>query len=139
MTTLPAVLPLAARDLFDTPEYVTVATVEPDGQPQLSIVWVARDGNDLLISTIAGTRKHRNLQRDPRATVLLSPKDRPWIYVEVRGAVTLTTEGGRDLIEALSHKYTTEERYAYDDGTDHVRVVVRVVPIKVVLYDGVGS
>jgi PPOX class probable F420-dependent enzyme len=131
-----AALSPSAKVLFDSAEYVTLATIEPTGQPQLSIVWVTRDGDDLLMSTIEGTRKHRNLQRDPRATVLLSPKDAPWIYVEVRGPVTVTGAGGRDLIEALSRKYTDDERYTYDEGTDHVRLVLRITPTRVVEYDG---
>ncbi|MCW2647046.1 MAG: class F420-dependent enzyme [Pseudonocardiales bacterium] len=131
-----ATLSSDARALFDSPEYATIATIEPNGQPQLSVVWVGRDGDDILISTIVGTRKHRNLQRDPRATVLLSPKDAPWIYVEVRGTVTMTTEGGRELIEAFSRRYTEDERYSYDDGTDNIRVVVRIEPVKVIEYAG---
>jgi PPOX class probable F420-dependent enzyme len=126
----------SARAHFDAAEYVTFATIEASGQPQLSIVWVARDGDDLLVSTIEGRRKYRNLRRDPRATVLLCPKDAPWIYIEVRGTATITAEGGRDLIESLSRKYTDDERYTYDDGTDHVRVVVRLTPTHVVEYDG---
>lgn len=126
----------SARALFESAEYVTLATIEPCGQPQLSVVWVGLDREDLLISTIQGTRKHRNLQRDPRATVLLSPAAAPWVYVEVRGVVTITANGGRDLIEALSRKYTGDERYTYDDGTDHVRLVLRITPTHVVEYDG---
>ena len=49
----------------------------------------------------------------------------PLIYVKLRGTVTMTTDGGRDLIEALSRKYTDHERYSFDDGTDNIRVVVR--------------
>jgi PPOX class probable F420-dependent enzyme len=132
------VLSPSARVLFDAAEYVTFATIDANGQPQLSIVWVARDGDDLLVSTIQGRRKYRNLRRDPRATVLLSPRDAPWIYVEVRGTATVIADGGRDLIESLSRKYTDDERYTYDDGTDHVRVVVRVTPTHVVEYDGLS-
>ena len=131
-------LSAAAKQLFDSPEYVSFATVEPDGSPQLSIVWVTRDGDDLLISTVEGRRKHRNLLRDARATILLSPKDAPWIYVEVRGDVTITTQGGRELIESLSRKYTNDERYSFDDGTDNVRVVIRVTPRRVVEYDALA-
>ena len=83
-----------ARVLLDAPEYATISTIEPDGQPQLSIVWVTRDGDDLLVSTIEGRRKHRNLSRDPRATVLVYPAADPNVYLEVRGSVTMTREGG---------------------------------------------
>ena len=138
MTAMSPTLSEAARRFFDAPEYVSLATVEPDGSPQLSVVWVARDGDDLLISTVEGRRKHRNLVLDARATVLLCPKDTPWIYVEVRGLVTMTRDGGRELIEFLSRKYTGDERYSFDDGTENVRVVVRIAPRRVVEYDGLA-
>jgi PPOX class probable F420-dependent enzyme len=132
-----AALSESAKALLDSPEYATIATVEPDGQPQLSVVWVSRDGDDILVSTVAGRRKHRNLLRDPRASVLVSPRNAPWIYLEIRGNVTMTTHGGRDLIEALSRKYTDDERYSFDDGTGNVRVVVRITPVRIVEYSGV--
>ena len=127
-----ATLPEAAQALFDATEFVTLATVQPDGQPQLSVVWVERDGDDLLMSTTTNRQKNRNLVRDPRATVLLYPKDNPYSYVEVRGNVTMTEEGGRELIDRLNQKYTNTPRYTWDDGTDNVRVIVRLSPTKVV-------
>jgi PPOX class probable F420-dependent enzyme len=126
----------SAKALLDSAEYATLATIEPDGQPQLSIVWVARDGADVLVSTVVGRRKHRNALRDPRATLLVSPRDAPWVYLELRGMVEMSTHGGRELIEALSRKYTQDERYTYDDGTDNVRVVLRISPDRVVEFDG---
>jgi PPOX class probable F420-dependent enzyme len=127
------VLPAAVSSILDAPEFATVATIQPDGQPQLSVVWVARDGDDLLMSTVKGRQKHRNLERDPRATVLAYPKDNPYTYVEVRGTVTMTEEGGRELIDRLNREYTGGDRYTMDDGTDNVRVVVRLTPSKVVV------
>lgn len=128
-----ATLPDAAKAWIDDHEFATIATVMPDGRPQLSVVWIARDGDDLLVSTVKGRRKHLNLERDPRATVLIYPKDSPYNYVEVRGSVTMTEEGGVALIDALNEAYHPGAgRYTGDDGTDHVRVVVRISPEKVV-------
>jgi PPOX class probable F420-dependent enzyme len=127
-------LPQLARDLLDAPEFATVATLEPDGRPQLSVVWATRDGDDVLFSTVVGRRKHTNLSRDPRATMLIFPADRPYQYVEVRGTVSMTTEGGRELIDALARQYRGWERYPADDGTDNVRVVVRITPERVVVH-----
>ena len=127
-----AAIPDKARQILDNPEFAVVSTIEPDGQPQSSVVWFERDGDDLLMSTVKGRRKHANLVRDPRATVLVYPKDNPYSYVELRGTVTMTDEGGRELIDRLCHAYTGGERYTYDDGTDNVRVVVRLTPEKVV-------
>lgn len=126
-------LPEAVLAILDAPEFATLATTEPDGQPQLSVVWFARDGDDLLISTVRGRRKYLNLMRDPRATVLVYPKANPYTYVEVRGSVTMTDEGGRELIDRLNMEYTGGDRYTGDDGSDNVRVVVRLTPTKVVV------
>ena len=126
-------LPEKALPWLDQPEFATIATINPDGQPQLSVVWIARDGDDLLVSTVKGRRKHLNLERDPRATVLVYPKDAPYTYLEVRGTSTMTEEGGRELIDRLNDAYTGTGRYTGDDGTDNVRVVVRITPDKVVL------
>jgi PPOX class probable F420-dependent enzyme len=96
------------------------------------VVWLARDGDDLLMSTVKGRQKHRNLERDPRATVLVYPKANPYSYVEVRGTATMTEEGGRELIDRLNLEYTGGDRYTMDDGSDNVRVVIRLTPSKVI-------
>jgi PPOX class probable F420-dependent enzyme len=126
-------IPDLAKAWLDSPEYATLATIEPDGRPQLSVVWVERDGDDLLVSTIEGRRKHGNLVRDPRATLLVYPASQPEDYVEVRGSVTITREGGRELIDRLARAYDGVERFTGDDGTDRVRVVVRISADKVVV------
>lgn len=125
-------LPDSVKPWFDAAEFATIATILPNGQPHLSVVWVERDGDDLLVSTVKGRRKHLNLEQDPRATLLLYPRDAPYSYVEVRGTTTMTDEGGRELIDRLARQYTGAERYAMDDGTENVRVVVRLTPQKVV-------
>jgi PPOX class probable F420-dependent enzyme len=127
-----AELTAAVSSILDAPEFATLATLQPDGQPQLSVVWLARDGDDLLMSTVKGRQKHRNLERDPRATVLVYPKANPYSYVEVRGTVTMTEEGGRELIDRLNLQYTGGDRYTMDDGSDNVRVVIRLTPSKVI-------
>ena len=125
-------IPDLAKAWIDDHEFATIATIQPDGQPQLSVVWVERDGDDLLVSTVKGRRKHLNLERDPRATVLVYPRAQPYNYVEVRGTATMTEEGGRELIDRLNAAYHPgADRYTGDDGTDNVRVVVRITPQKV--------
>ncbi|GAA2915154.1 hypothetical protein GCM10020221_08540 [Streptomyces thioluteus] len=120
--------------LDDNPAFVTVATVQPDGSPQVSVTWVKRDGDDLLISTTVGRRKERNLRRDPRVTVLVNPPNAPYTYAEVRGTATITTEGGPELIDELSRKYTGKDYADFNPaaGEDAQRVVVRIAPRKVV-------
>lgn len=130
MSTQSTELPDAARAAVDGKNFATVATLEPDGQPQLSVVWITRDGDDLIFSTTRGRRKTDNLERDARVTVLVYPLDAPYSYLEVRGLAELTEQGGRELIDELSRKYTGGD-YTMD-GPDAVRVVVRVKADKVV-------
>jgi PPOX class probable F420-dependent enzyme len=125
-------LPQYAKDLIDRPSYVTVATINPDGGPQTTLLWAARDGDDILLSTIEGRQKARNLRRDPRVSVLIHDAQDPYRFVEVRGSVTITGDGGPELIEALSQAYE-HERYSGDDNTDHVRLVLRLAPERVIV------
>jgi PPOX class probable F420-dependent enzyme len=127
-------IPGPARAWFDAHEYAVLATIEPDGRPQLSVVWVERDGDDLLISTIEGRRKFTNLVLDPRATLLVYPVHAPDSYVEVRGTITITHDGARELIDRLARAYDGVDRFTADDGTDRVRVVLRLTPDRVVYY-----
>ncbi|MFI9721326.1 PPOX class F420-dependent oxidoreductase [Streptomyces sp. NPDC052396] len=120
--------------LDDSPVFAVVATLQPDGSPQLSVVWIKRDGDDLLISTTVGRRKEKNLRRDPRVTVMINPHNAPYTYAEIRGSATLTTEGGQELINELSRKYTGKDYADFNPaaGEDAERVVVRITPRKVV-------
>jgi PPOX class probable F420-dependent enzyme len=122
-----------AKALLDKPkQFATISTIEPDGRPQSSVVWYDRDGDALLVSTVEGRRKHKNMVRDPRVTVLVYDADNPYSYVEIRGRVEMTTQGGRELIDRLAQAYMGADRYTMDDGTQNVRVVCRVIPEKVV-------
>lgn len=122
------------KALLDTPVFISVATIQPDGSPQVSPVWVKRDGDDLLFSTTLGRRKEKNLRRDPRVTVLLQPFDAPYTYAEIRGEATMTTEGGQELIDELALKYTGLKYVEFNPSSvnDEPRVVVRVTARKVV-------
>lgn len=127
-----ATLSDAARELIDGKNVATVATIETDGRPQLSVVWVARDGDDVIFSTLIGRRKHRNLLGDPRVTLLIRPEGNPYRYVEIRGTASLTTEGAAELIDTLGMKYTGQP-YGNDKPED-VRVTVRVAADRVVEF-----
>src|SRR2546423_15572285 len=123
----------AVRKLVDGKNFATLGTVNADGSPQTSPVWIKRDGDDLLVSTIIGRLKERNLWRDPRASVTVFDQENPYEYFEARGRVTFTEEGGPELINELSLKYTGNE-FTDDIGTDRVRVVVRLTPEKLTGY-----
>ncbi|SCK50045.1 PPOX class probable F420-dependent enzyme [Streptomyces sp. WMMB 714] len=121
------------KRVLDGPVFVSIATVQPDGSPQVSPVWVKRDGDELLISTTVDRRKTRNLERDPRVTVLVHPADAPYSYAEIRGTATLTTDGGPELIDELAQKYVGKNYAEFNPNSeqDAERVVVRVTPRRI--------
>ncbi len=97
------------RRLLDGRHFAVLATLNPDGGPQTSVMWLGRDGDDVLFSTVAGRRKHRNLERDPRASVTVIDSEDPYNYVELRGTVTFSEDVDRAFDIGLAHAY---------DGTD---------------------
>jgi PPOX class probable F420-dependent enzyme len=122
----------ATLSLLDGPNYAVLATVNADGSPQTSAMWVGRDGSELLFSTVQGRVKHRNMVRDPRVSVTVLDAADPENYVELRGRVSITPDVGRAVDTALSWKYNGK-----DPDTDRpgaVRVVVRMVVDKVTGY-----
>lgn len=133
----PGVSPARLRQVLDSRVFATVATIQPDGTPHQTVVWVARDGDDVLFSVAAGSRKERNLRRDPRVSVLVNPPEEPYTYATIQGTAALHAEGGHELRDALAVKYTGET-YAEHNPEAAARfgqvplTVVRVTPAKVV-------
>ena len=112
--------------LLTDPNIAIVATIRPDGTPQLTPTWVDYDGENVLINTAEGRAKPKNLRLDPRVSVLVLDKDDPYNWVSVTGPVEITEEGAADHINQLSHKYTGND---YPDKTN--RIIVKVRPERV--------
>ncbi|WP_317444063.1 PPOX class F420-dependent oxidoreductase [Streptomyces collinus] len=131
---MPAVLPDRVKSLLDDKVFIVVGTIQPDGSPQMSPVWVKRDGDDILFSTTADRRKKKNLDRDPRVTVVVMNPEQPYEYAEIRGTAEMTTDGAAELIDELSEKYTGKKYADFNPASvnDAERVVVRITPGKVV-------
>ncbi|CAN5802820.1 PPOX class F420-dependent oxidoreductase [soil metagenome] len=122
---MPSTIPPDALALFDGVNFAHVATLMPDGNPQVSPVWVERDGDDtVVINTVKGRVKHRNLERDPRVAVSVHAQGDPYSYVQVRGTAELVDEGARDHIDVLSRKYLGKDYPSSQPG--EVRVIVRI-------------
>ena len=116
---------------FQAPVFVVMTTINPDGQPQSSVVWAKVEDDQVIISTIRGRRKCRNMERDPRITLLASDPEDPYHYTELRGTVTLDEAGGDELINELSLAY---ENKPFNHPPGQVRVVVRFTANKVYEY-----
>ncbi len=103
-----------------------IATTMPDGSPQLTQTWVDTDGEHIVINTVEGYQKTRNVARDPRVAVCVIDPDRPSRYFEIRGRVVeSTTDGGEAHIEALAQRYLGGP-YPWYGGRDQVRVVLTI-------------
>ena len=119
----------ATLRLLEGKNYAVLATVNPDGSPQTSVIWVGRDGGDVLFSTVEGRKKHRNMVRDPRVSISVIDWADPENYIELRGRVSMTPDVGRRLDTQLSWKYDGKDPGADRPGA--VRVVVRLVVEKI--------
>ena len=107
-----------------------LATTMPDGSPQLTQVWVDTDGTHILVNTVEGHQKARNIERDPRVAVTVSDPSHPSRYHSVRDTVTnVTPEGGAEHIERLAQRYLGRA-YPWYGGRDQVRLVVTIAPEK---------
>ena len=124
-----AQIPDAYKDLFDRPILVMLATVQPDGQPQVTPVWGDYADGHIRINTAAGRQKYRNLKERPQVTVLVVDPENPQRYIEVRGRVAQLIEDEPTLINKLSHDYDGAD-FTIPDG--QIRVTVLIEPVKVV-------
>ena len=103
-----------------------IATAMPNGSPQLTLVWCDTDGERIVVNSVQGHQKVRNVERDPRVALAVSDPARPRRYYGLRGRVTqMTTEGAADHIEALAQRYLGGP-YPWYGGRDQVRVILRI-------------
>ena len=124
-------LPDALLDLLRRPSPCFLSTLMPDGSPQMTQTWVDTDGHDVLINTVRGHQKVRNVERDPRVALNVADPDDPSRYFEVRGRVTeITEQGAREHIDELSQRYIGRP-YPWFGGRDQARLLVRIAPEKV--------
>lgn len=122
-------IPEKFLDLFSKRTFAQLATLMPDGQPQVTPVWCDFDGAHIRINTARGRIKDRNMRRDPRVTASLQDPDNPYRYLEVRGKVVEIQEKGADAhIDLLAKKYLGLDTYPYRSPGE-VRVICKIQPI----------
>jgi PPOX class probable F420-dependent enzyme len=117
--------------LLRAPSTCYITTLMPDGSPQLTQTWVDTDGDHILINSVVGYQKLRNVERDPRVAVAVSTPSSPTRYITVRGHVTATTtDGAADHIEALAQKYLGTP-YPWYGGRDQTRATITIAIDKI--------
>lgn len=121
-------IPSAFEDLFKKKAFGHLATLMPDGSPQVTPVWVDYDGQHVLVNTAADRQKDRNLQRDGRVALSITDPDNAYRYLEVRGKVVeRTTQGADAHIDSLAQRYIGKEKYPWRQPGE-VRVVFKIRP-----------
>ena len=124
-----AKIPESHRDIFDKRSFAHVATVNEEGMPQVTPVWVEYDGEHVLINSAKGRKKDRNLRAQPKIALSVQDPDDPYRYVGVQGKIVEITEaGGYDHINRLSHKYRGKD---YPKNPGEVRVTYKIAPSRV--------
>jgi len=119
-------LPEDLLALLREPSTCYLATSMADGSPQLTQTWVDTDGEHVLINTVQGHLKVRNIERDPRVAVAISDPDKPSRYFQVRGRVLdVTTDGAAEHIEKLAQRYLGGP-YPWYGGRDQIRVLITI-------------
>ena len=121
-----ATLSDGVKKLFREPNIAHLATLMPDGSPQVSPVWVDVDGNRILVNTADGRVKPRNIRRDARVAISIHNQDNPYSAAFVRGRVVeITHEGADELIDKLAKKYLGQDTYPYrQQGEQRVILVI---------------
>jgi len=124
-----------ARRLIDGKNLANVATLMPDGSPQVASVWVEREGDIVVVNATTTRQRYRNLMRDPRVALSIFDMDDIYTTVMIRGMATeITTEGAEDNIDRLSMKYNG--RKYPDHSPERPRVIIRIAPEHVSDWNG---
>jgi PPOX class probable F420-dependent enzyme len=117
-----------AKEILRKKAFAHLATLMPDGSPQVSPVWVDLDGDTILVNSAEGRRKDSNLQSDSRVALSATDPDNPYDAVMIRGRVVQTTRAdAREHIDRMAKKYLGRDKYPYARPGE-VRVLYRIEP-----------
>ena len=126
-----AQIPQSHRDILTGVNFAHVATLMPDGSPQVTPVWIDVDGDVVVFNTADGRQKARNLDRDGRVALSVHDQANPYRYIQIRGEVIeKTTEGADTHIDKMAKKYMGQDTYPFRTPTER-RVIYRIRPVHV--------
>jgi PPOX class probable F420-dependent enzyme len=123
-----AAIPEKFQDVLQKKAFAQLATIMPDGSPQVSPVWFEYDGRHIVINSAKGRVKDQNMRRDARVGMDIVDPDNPYRHLSIRGRVVDITEKGADEhIDKLTKKYIGQDKYPYR-GNGEVRVIYKIEP-----------
>ena len=123
-------IPAAYLDLFDKKSFAHLATLMPDGSPQVTPVWCDFDGSHVIINSARGRQKDKNMVPGARVALSITDPDNPYRYLEVRGTVAEVTEAGADAhIDEMAQKYLGADKYPFRQPGE-VRAIYKITPSK---------
>jgi PPOX class probable F420-dependent enzyme len=115
-----------AKKLIDGKNLASVATLMPDGSPQVAPVWVDREGDYVVLNAARSRQRTKNLKRDPRVAISIYDQNNPYSNISIRGeAVEITEEGAEDHIDSMQMKYHGSPKYPNHNPKDP-RVLIKV-------------
>lgn len=126
-----AAIPPDFRDIFRAESFAHVATLDADGHPHATPVWVDYDDEQghVLVNTVRGRHKERNVAADPRVALSVLDPQNPYRHVAIRGEVVDVVEDGADAhIDRLTQQYMGFEEYPNRETENGPRVIVRIRP-----------
>ena len=127
-----ATIPTSHADLLTSKKaFAHVATLNPDGSPQVTPVWIDFDGTHVLVNTAKGRVKAKNFAREPRVALSVADPDNAYRYIGIQGRVVAMTEAGGDAhIDKMAKKYLGQDSYP-GRTPGEVRLIVKISPEKV--------
>ena len=124
-------IPDQFKDLFSKVAFAQLATLMPDGSPQVTPVWCDFDGTNVRVNSAKGRVKDKNMQRDKKVALSVQDPENPYRFLAMRGEVVEITEEGADAhIDALAKKYLGKDKYPFR-GPGEVRVIYKIRPVNV--------
>jgi PPOX class probable F420-dependent enzyme len=114
------------KKLVDGKNFASVATLMPDGSPQVATVWIDREGDTIVLNAARSRQRTKNLKRDPRIAICIFDQSNPYSSASIRGKVVeITEKGAEEHIDKMNMKYHGTPKYAYHTSDDP-RVLIRV-------------
>ncbi len=124
----------SARKMLEGKNFVYLATVNPDGSPQVTPTWVDTDGHFVLINTAVGRVKHRNVKKNPHVALAITDQTNPYNLVLIRGKVVehITGQVAEEHIDKMAKKYRGLDKYP-NRSPGEQRVLIKIEPVKVIV------